>query len=210
MDDHAHINNQIRSDMYPLPRQIEAGIEAESVTASELFAAVVRWIHHDVADDDLAQLSRDLVVDEQRGRSPLWAARRFPDGSLAAACYFRRLPGNVATLGGARQAQSSVSEKPSDLSECLAACLRRGAALGIGQIQAILPETDGKLRRSLESAGFFAAAIVEQRCLRLDAPQLTVHAIATQEQPPTPAARPRSSASARESRSAGCPPAIER
>ncbi|MCA9132813.1 MAG: GNAT family N-acetyltransferase, partial [Planctomycetales bacterium] len=112
-------------------------------------ADTLRWIHNDLPDNEF-QLQLDEALSRlQQSAGPLPLEVRL-DGRLLAACYFKPLPGNVATLGGVRAAPQAAPLAAQLLRQQVQRLLDRSVA----QIQAVVPASDPDTLPLIQQAGF--------------------------------------------------------
>ncbi len=128
----------------------------------------LRWIHHDLTDSSFAPLMRDVVTRLARLPSALQKALiplvSMTQGKPNAACYFKMLDGDVATLGGVRAAEGS-EELAAELLVSQIDHLRR---LGVPQIQAVVPDHDKATPRLVVRAGLNSLTHVQHQWLDLE------------------------------------------
>ena len=119
--------------------------------------AAVRWVHHDSSPQDLLQIVKQLAQDQNQGNQPVIQAAK-SHGDYRAACYFRLLPGNVATLGGIRAAKNAKQEA----AEQLVRIYQELKNCGCAQVQAIVDQTDQQRLQLLSQAGFSRLTSIQQ------------------------------------------------
>lgn len=135
-----------------------------TLTNAEL-KEVVRWIHGDLAELELALLINDAM---KRGLGEPLVKRQGED--VVAASYFKLLSGGVATLGGVRAVPGQEAEAVRLL--CTQVEWLKVAALP--QIQAVVPEADVVSANLLEQTGFEKLTNVEHQWLHLSRGMLSV------------------------------------
>ncbi len=127
----------------------------------------LRWIHHNMSSADwvalVADVAKRLARQPSSLRSSLLPSVRHEHGTLVAACYFKLLSGDVATLGGVR-ATPDFQDAAIEMVVLQAAELRRS---GVAQVQAVVPEQDQVTSQLLERAGLTRLTHVQHHWLDL-------------------------------------------
>lgn len=124
-------------------------------TAEKDLRETLRWIHFELHENELRRLC-DQVESRllKQADLPLLEARC--NQQLMAACYFVKLPGSVASLGGLR-----VSEGCESLADdLLQQFLLRLREQGVSQIQALVPQVVNDASKSLARCGFQLSTVI--------------------------------------------------
>lgn len=117
----------------------------------------VRWMHAEMAPTELLPILKQLAQDLVHGLPPRFEIISGPSG-IRAACYFRLLPGSVATLGSIRAVKGSEAEA---VHQCTS-LYKDLRSEGVKQIQAVVDSSDTMRKRLLSQAGFEILTRVKQ------------------------------------------------